>query len=108
MALGNLPAPEEHIVFELATIRRNYLKEALEDNELDAGERAGLAQIDRLIDFTTEVKARRHLASHIEKGGNPTDYMNRIAAPIGMKVVSLAAEREARKIVPFPGTDEYA
>lgn len=103
--MANLPQPEEHIVFELAAIRRKFFRKAMEDNELDAAERRGLTRIDNLISFTGDVKARRHLAAHIEKGGSPTEYMNRLAAPIGMKVVSI---EEQRKVVPFPSNDEYA
>lgn len=103
--MANLPVPEEHIVFELAEIRRKFLKKSLEDNQIDPAERRGLTRIDNLIVFTGDVKARRQLASHIEKGGNPTDYMNRLAEPIGMKVVSI---EESRNVVPFPANDSSA
>lgn len=103
--MANLPQPEEHIVFELAAIRQKFMRKAMEDQVLDAKERRFLERIDNLKAFTGDVKARRHLASHIERGGSPTAYMNRIAEPIGMKVVSLDDERSARNVVRFPGSE---
>ena len=49
-----------------------------------------------------------NLCAFLQKGGRPNEYSNRLAAPLGIGLIDLTAEREARKIVPFPGTDEYA
>ena len=58
--------------------------------------------IDNLIDFTRATHARRQFAAAIIKGADIDAYLNRLAAPFGAKVVSIDAEREARKVVTFP------
>ena len=106
--MGNRPQAEERTLFDLASIRTSYVAKAKEDGVIDATERSAIRVIDNLTAFVTDVRARRQLAGLIEKGGDVSEYMNRIAAPVGMKIVNLDAEREARKLVPFPGADEYA
>lgn len=104
--MGNRPQPEERTLFDLATIRRNYFTKANEDHVIDPTGRSTLRVIDNLIDFVTGVRARRQLAGLIEKGADVSEYMNRLAEPVGMKIVNLDAEREARdKVIAFPKSD---
>lgn len=103
--MGDRPDPHEFILYELKNLREDYFSQAKRDNEIDADERRVLSRIDGLKEFTSTTKARFHTARLIEKGADPSDYLNQIAAGANLKVISLETERNKRKIIQFPGTE---
>lgn len=105
--MGNRPDAHEDVLFELTAIRRDHITLAMRDQVMCAQERQVIDRIDRLHHRVIDIKTRKAFAGLIEKGGDVSAYMNRLAAPLNMQVISLDDVRESRsKIVPFPVRDD--
>ena len=81
---------------------------ATADGVVTASERQEINLIHLVQQGIAEKLNIENLCAFLNKGGRPNEYSNRLASPLGIGLIDLTAEREARKVVPFPGADEYA
>lgn len=104
--MGNLPGPYEEIEFKWAAVQRLFVQHAMEDNEMCPKELAIYSVINEGRDITIDKAARKSFGDYVEKGGDICAYMNRLAAPLRMKVVHLADYRHGSKVVAFTARDD--
>lgn len=87
---------------------------ATRDGEVCAREREAIVLSQEVSDDIAFDIGMDNLEAHLRKmrrDDEVTDYTNRLAEVVNLSienVIDLEAEREARKLVPFPQRDEYA
>jgi hypothetical protein len=94
--MANLTCPLERLAERLAARRRQFRMHALADNNFDPEERAFHDDLLGDEHYVIDLSAKRKLARHIEQMDVVTDYTNRLAKAIDLKVIDLHAERQIR------------
>ena len=103
--MGNLQHPTETIITKIATFKKRQFQNALRDGHIDAHEREEIELTELIYELAVQTNERRQLADHIERGGDPSAYMNRMAARVGMKIVHL--EEHRGRVVAFPTQQQH-
>lgn len=105
--MSNREHPQETIVYKIATFRKHQFQNAIRDGHIDPHEREEIEMTDTILELARQANERRALADHIERGGEPTPYMNRMAARVNMKITHLDDHRHGR-VIAFPGQHDNA
>lgn len=101
--MANRESRLDNHAIDFSLIRRRMVQRLAADGVICPDDRAVIDAMDAELAELHDTAARHRFIAYVEKGGDPGTYMDRQTEPLGWRVVTLEDERNARKVVPFPG-----
>lgn len=102
--MANRESRLDNHAIDFTFLRRRVVQRLAADGEICPDDRAVIHALDDELAELHDTAARHRLTAFIEKGGDPSTYMDHLSCPIGWKVTPLD-NRQRGRVVAFPHSD---